>query len=98
MAYAFDAGLVDDATDEQLYELCRALVVRLVRLREREGRPPRTRGQTTDRYVELVAETLTALIQRPAFSKHARVAKLCLVMQRALMDGHLGISNPADFR
>lgn len=98
MEYAFDAGLVDDASDEQLYELSRALVVRLARLRERCGRPARTRGRTTDRYVELVAETLAALLQRSAFSKHVRVAKLCLVMQRALIDGHLGISNPADLR
>lgn len=98
VGYAFDAGLVDDASDEQLYELCRALVVRLARHREREGRPARTRGRTTDRYVELVAETLAALLQRPAFAKHARVAKLCLVMQRALMDGHLGVSNPANLR
>jgi hypothetical protein len=98
VSYAFDAGLVADATNEQLYELSRALVVRLVRLREREGRPARVRGQTTGRYVELVAETLAALLQRPAFSKHMRVAKLCLVMQRALMDRHLGVSNQADLR
>lgn len=98
VGYAFDAGLVDDATDEQLYELCRALVVRLARLRNRDGRPARTRGRSTDRYVELVAETLAALLQRVAFSKHVRVAKLCLVMQRTLLDGHLGISNPADLR
>lgn len=98
VGHAFDAGLVDDASDEQLYELCRALVVRLARLREREGQTARTRGRTTDRYVEFVAETLAALLQRPAFSKHVRVAKLCLVMQRAVMDGHLGTSNPADLR
>ena len=98
VGYAFDSGLVDDASDEQLYELCRALVVRFVRLRERAGRPSRTRGRTTDRYFEIVAETLAALLQRLAFPKHVRVAKLCLVMQRALMDGHLGISNPADLR
>lgn len=98
VGYAFDSGLVDDASDEQLYELCRALVVRLAQLREREGQPARRRGRTTDRYVELVAETLAALLQRPAFSKPVRVAKLCLVMQRALMDGHLGISNPAGLR
>lgn len=98
VAHAFDAGLVEDASDEQLYELCRALVVRLVRLCEREGRPARARGRTTDRYVELVAETLAALLQRPTLSKHVRAAKLCLVMQRALMDGHLGISNPANLR
>lgn len=98
VGYAFDAGLVDDASDEQLYELCRALVVRLARLRERDGRPSRTRGRTTDRYVELVAGTLAALIQRPALSKYVRVAKLCLVIQRALLHGHLGISNAADLR
>lgn len=98
LGYAFDAGLVDDASDEQLYELNRALVVRLARLLERRGRTARTRGRATDRYVELVAETLTALIQRPAFSKHMRVAKLCPVMQRILMDGQLGTSNRADLR
>lgn len=98
VGYAFDAGLVNDASDEQLYELCRALVVRLARLREREGRLKRTRSRTTYRYVELVAVTFAALLQRPAFSKHRRVAKLCLVLQRALMDGHLGISNSADLR
>jgi hypothetical protein len=98
VGYAFDSGLVDDATDEQLYELCRALVVRLARLRERESQAAWTRGRTTDRYVELVAETLVALLQRPAFSKHVRVAKLCLIMQRTLVDGHLGVSNPSDLR
>ena len=98
VSYAFDSGLVDDASDEQLYELCRALVVRLARLRERKGRPARTRGRTTDRYVEFVAETVAALLKRTAFSKHASVAKLCLVMQQALVDGHLGMSNPADLR
>lgn len=98
VSYAFDAGLLDDASDEQLYELCRSLVLRLARLREHAGRAARTRGQTTDRYVELVAETLAALLQRPALSKHVRVAKLCLVMQRVLMDGHLGISNAANLR
>lgn len=98
VGYALNAGLVDDATDGQLYELCRALVVRLARLRERVGRHARTRGRTTDRYVELVADTLAALLQRPAFSEHVRVAKLCLVMQRALMDGHFGISGLADLR
>lgn len=98
MGYALNAGLVDVASDEQLYELCRALLVRLVRLRKREGRPERTRGRTTERYVELVAETWVALLQRPAVPKYMRVTKLCLVMQRALMDGQLGISDPAGIR
>lgn len=98
ISYSFDAGLVEEATDEQLHELCRALVVRLARLREREGRPARARGRTVDRHVELVAETLAALLRRPSFSKHKRAALLCLVMQRALTDGHLGTSNTANLR
>lgn len=98
IGYAFNAGLLDEASDMQLYELCRALVVRLVRLRERKGHLERTRGIAVDRYVELVAETLVALLQRPAFSQHLRVAKLCLVVQRALMHEHLGVGNPADLR
>ena len=98
LGYAFDAGLVDEATDEQLYELCRTLVVRLARLREREGRPARKRGRTTDRYVELVAEALAALLRRTAFSRHGRVALLCLVIQRTMTDGHLGTNHSADLR
>lgn len=98
VSYAFDAGLVYDASDEQLYELCRALVVRLAQLRERKGRPARKRGRTTDRYLELVAETLAALLRRTAFAKHRRVALLCLVLQRAMTDGHLGTNHSADLR
>jgi hypothetical protein len=98
VSYAFDAGLIEDANDEQLFELCRSLVVRLARLRERAGRPDRARGRTVDRYVELVAETLAALVRRPSFSKHKRAALLCLLMQRVLVDGHLGTSNPANLR
>jgi hypothetical protein len=98
ISYAFDAGLVDEASDEQLYELSRSLVVRLARLREREGRPARSRGRTVDRYVELVAETLAALLRRPSLSKHKRAALLCLVMQRAMTDGHLGTSNSTALR
>ncbi len=98
VSYAFEAGLVEDANDEQLYELCRSLVVRLARLREREGRLARVRRRTLDRYVELVAETIAALLIRPSFSKHKRAALLCLVMQRALTDGHLGTSNSTDLR
>jgi hypothetical protein len=98
VSYAFDGGLVGEASDEQLYEVNRALVVRLARLRERDGRPPQARGLSTDRYVELVADTLAALLRRTAFSKHRRVALLCLVMQRAMTDGHLGTNHSADLR
>jgi hypothetical protein len=63
VSHAFDAGLVEEASDDQLYQLCRSLVVRLARLRQREGRPARSRGRTVDRYVELVAETLAALLR-----------------------------------
>ena len=98
VSYAFESGLVEEASDEQLYKLCRSLVVRLARLRQREGRPARVRGRTVDQYVELVAETLAALLRRPSPSKHKRAALLCLVMQRALTDGHLGTSNTANLR
>jgi hypothetical protein len=98
ISHAFDSGLVEEASDQQLYELCRAMVVRLARLRAREGRPAPKHGPTSDRYGDLVAETLAALLHRPSFSKHKRVALLCLVMQRALTDGLLGSSNPANLR
>ena len=92
VGYVLNAGLTDDASDGQLYELSRALVLRLLRLIERKGGHAQRIGRNTDRYVELVTETLTALLQRPDFPEHMRVAKLCLVMQRALMDGHFGMS------
>lgn len=98
ISYAFDDGLVEEASEEQLYELCRSLVVRLARLRQREGRSARSRGRTVDRYVELVAETLAGLLRRPSLSKHKRAALLCLVMQRAMTDGHLGTNNSKDLR
>jgi hypothetical protein len=98
ISYAFDAGLIENATDEQLYDLCRSLVVRLARLRQREGRPTQPRGRTGDRYVELVANALAALLRRASFSKHKRAALLCLMMQRVLTDGHLGQSNSPELR
>lgn len=98
ISYAFNAGLVEESSDEQLYELCRALVVRFARLPEREGRPARSCGRTVHQYVELVSETLEALVRRSSFSKHKRAALLCLVMQRALADGHLDKSEQANLR
>lgn len=98
VSYAFDGDLVDEASDKQLYEVTRALVVRLARLRERQGLPPRARLRGADRYVELVAETLAKLLRRTSFPGHRRVALLCLVMQRAMTDGHFGMDHSADLR
>ena len=98
ISYAFNSGLVEEASDEQLYKLCRSLVVRLARLRQRKDRPARVRGRTINHYVELVAETLAALLRRPLPPNHERVALLCLVMQRAQTDAHLGTSNSANLR
>lgn len=98
ISYALESGLVKEANDEQLYRLCRALVIRLARLRERRGRPVWGRGQAIDRYVGVVAETLAALLRRPSFSEKKREALLCLVMQRALTDGNLGTRNIGNLR
>ncbi len=91
--YAFEASLVEEANDEQLYELCRSLVVRLARLRKCS-----VRGRTLDRYGELVTKTMTAFILRPSFSMHKRAALLCLVMQRVLTNGQFGTSDSMDLR
>ena len=97
MSYALDSGLTEAASDEQLYEFCRALVVRVARLRDGKRRPVRDRGRTDFRYVELVTETLAVLVRRTSIMKHKRVALLCLMMQRVLTD-HVGSGNAADFR
>jgi hypothetical protein len=98
ISYAFDSGLREDASDEQLYALCRALVVRVARLRGGKGSLVGSSGRLEDRYVELATETLGALVSRISFGKHRRVALLCLVMQRFVNVGHIGLSNLADLR
>jgi hypothetical protein len=97
-SYAFDAGLVEQASDDQLYELCRALVLHLGRLRDRKECLVGERGRADERYVELVTETLAALVGRTSFTKHRRVALLCLLMQRILSDGHIGSDDTMDLR
>ena len=98
ISYSFGSGLVENANDEQLYELCRSLLLRLSRLREREERHARAHGRPLERYIALVAETMAVLLTRPSFSKHKRAALLCLVMQRVLAAGHLGTSSSTDLR
>lgn len=93
ISYAFEARLFEEASDEQLYELCRSLVVRLTRLHKR-GEGKRVLG----RYTELVAKTMAALLLRSSLSMHKRVALLCLVMQRVLTEGHFGIGDAVDLR
>lgn len=98
MSYAFHSGLLEEASDEQLYSLCRALVVRVARPRDGKARLVPNRGRADDRYVEFVTETLAALVNRTSFAKHKRVALLCLVMQRVLNDDYIEPGNTADLR
>jgi hypothetical protein len=93
ISYAIDAGLLDSASDEQLYAFCRALVHRVARLRDGRGHLNRTNGRADDRYVELVLGAVAALVKRSSFKKYRRTALLCLVLQRVVTDGHIGIGD-----
>jgi hypothetical protein len=97
IGYAIESGdLLESATDEQLYELCRGLVVRVARLGDRRGRLVQDRGRVDDRYVEAAAEAVAALVKRSTVRKHLRLARLCLVLQRVLLN--VGTADVSELR
>jgi hypothetical protein len=98
MSSALGAGLLDSANDLQLYAFARSLVVKVARLRDREGRDRTTCGRTDDRFVELVTEVLASLSSRTSFTKHRRVALLCLVLQRVICDANFGSADISELR
>lgn len=98
VSYAIDANVVENATDTQLYTLSRALIVRLVRLHERAGHRGISHAQSLDRYVDVVAKTMAALLLRPSFRRPKRLLMLCLVVQRFLINGYISTSSSSEMR
>lgn len=98
ISYALGAGLLDRANDLQLYAFARSLVIKVARLRGREGRARTTCGRTDDRFVEMVTEVLASLVSRTSFTDHQRVALLCLVLQRVISDALFGSTDLSALR
>lgn len=97
IGYALGSGeLLDAATDKQLYELSRGLVVRVAQMRRRGPSQSPAHWSGHDRFVELTVNVLAALVQRTNSSNHKQQARLCLVLQRALSEDHVGTADTAD--
>jgi hypothetical protein len=77
-------SMLADATDDQLYQLARGLVVRMVR---REVTQKRNRED--QQYVDLVATVLEALVVRTEGAQAVKVARLYLVVTRHIRDRYL---------
>lgn len=85
IAYSLErGGMLADATDGQLYQLARGLVVRMVR-----WEVTNKQNREDQQYVDLVARVLEALVMRTDSAKAVKVARLYLVVNRDIHDRYL---------
>lgn len=85
LSYSIEKGsMLADATDGQLYQLTRGLVVRMAK---REAKHKRNRED--QQYLDLIAKVLEALVVRTDSSYAAKVARLYLVVNRVIHDRYL---------
>lgn len=93
LSYSFEAGrMLADATDDQLYQLTRGLVVRMAK-RERKHKQNRQ-----DQPVDLIAKVLEALVIRTDVRQAAKVARLYLIVNRVIRDCYLESSEINELR
>lgn len=94
LSYSLEKGsMLVDATDDQLYQLARGLVVRMVK---REVTHKRKRED--QQYVDLVAKVLEALVARTDGAQAVKVAGLYRVVTRDIHDRYLQSSAIEDLR
>lgn len=98
ISYILGDGLLDEASDLQLFVLSRFLVLRAARFRNHRGGSRRHHESTDDRYLELVLKALAVLINRVAFAEVQNVALLCLIMQRVIIDDRYFFIDVSNFR
>ena len=85
LSYSFEKGsMLTDATNDQLYQLARGLVVRMVR-REVTNK----RNRQDQQYVDLVAKVLEAFAVRADGAQAVKVARLYLIVTRDIHDRYL---------
>ncbi|MGM9514231.1 hypothetical protein ACS5PK_08260 [Roseateles sp. DB2] len=94
LSYSLEKGsMLADATDGQLYQLARGLVVRMVK-RELTHK----RNREDQQYVDLVATVLEALVVRTDGAQAVKVARLYLVLTRDIHDRYLQSSAIEELR
>lgn len=94
LSHSLEKGtMLADATDDQLYQLARGLVVRMVK---REVTHKRNRED--QQYVDLVATVLEALVVRTNCAQAVKVARLYLVVTRDIHDRYLQSSAIQELR
>lgn len=87
--YLFDSEeFLASATYEQLYKVGRSMVLRVARMSDRKQRRDHNNRQNTDQYVEMAVGVAVALLSRDSAQYSQRAARLCLVLQHALSEGH----------
>lgn len=85
LSYSLEKGsMLADATDDQLYQLARGIVVRMVK-REVTNK----RNREDQQYVDLVATVLEALVVQTDRAQAVKVARLYLVVTRDTHDRYL---------
>jgi hypothetical protein len=85
--YLFDSEeFLASATFEQLYKVGRNMVLRVARLSDRKQRRTRNGRRSTDQYVEMAVGVVAALVTRHDAQYTQKAARLCLVLQHALLE------------
>ncbi len=80
LSYSLERGsMLADATDVQLYQLARGLVVRMVKMEVTDKQ-----NREDEQYVDLVAKVLEALVGRSIGAQTGKVARLYLVVTRVI--------------
>lgn len=98
VAYALSSGLTEGANDLQLYQLVRSLILKLTHSRRESTTTTATPEIDKERYVELILELLTGLVERGRTSLQKRIALLCLVTERYIRTALYGSADLSGLR
>lgn len=94
LSYLLEKGpVLAEATDGQLYQLARGLVVRVAK-----SEPKGKRNREDQQYVELVASVLEVLVARTDTAIATKVARLYLLLERVIHDRYLQGSEIQDLK
>ncbi|MGF6368012.1 hypothetical protein OKW40_000762 [Paraburkholderia sp. RAU6.4a] len=92
------ANLLKTATEQQLYQLARSMVIRVARLCDRDTHEGRASRLVDDRYAEMAAEAVAALVNRASPPNSGRVARVCFILRRVLSEGRFGGADTSSVR
>lgn len=85
LSYSLSKGsLLVKATDSQLYQLARGLVVRVAK-----SEPKGKRNRDDQQYVDLVASVIEVLVARTDTTLATKVARLYILLERVIHDRYL---------